>query len=344
MNRHLVQWICLLAIFLLLSACASFNKKFKPSTEANVGIFADNTLAMLAATGFGFTKNNLYTKGYFSYDEPEEMLFLGTRDGVEQVLNIMVRYSLRLVSITDKHDTARDQITAYVSYLQEIDDKILVALELDSDYYAELIVEVGEQKKFMAALKTAQPIVDALGHYMDRTLDELEDAAGALALKIDLKIDVRYADLIRYQKALEKEKYAILSALEQLHLTRRGNIEAYDMLKAGETTIPRGMLTEDLPTYEERWSIVKHQIERLDILHRVVEEIQPDWDLYRETHLELDEIHKLLNMESRKMRLITLVWIRAHQKMAAGIASPAEWFNINEAPSILINMGVKAAF
>lgn len=342
--RHAMGWTALPIIFLMLAGCTSLKAKFNPSVEANVGIFADNTMAMLDATGFGFSKNKaLYTKEFFK-DEAEERHFFETRDGAEKVLKAMMRYSLKLVSITDIHENTEDRVAAYADYLGQMDDAILEALKLEKDYYAELITEVGEQDKFMDALKTAQPIVDALGRYMEKALDELEDAAEVLVAKVDSKIDLRYADLIRYQAKLEKEKYAILSGLEHLYLTGQGDKDAYRRLKSGETTIPKGMVPDDRPTYEELWQIARHQIDNLDTLHKIVVEIQPDWDLYRETHLELDRLHDELNTESRQMRLLTLVWIRAHQKMASGITSPAEWFNINEAPSMLLNLGTKVVF
>ena len=64
-------------ILVMLSGCASISKKFKPNVEAEVGIFADHTIAMLKAADFGLTKNNaLYTKEFFNYDEPEEIRFV----------------------------------------------------------------------------------------------------------------------------------------------------------------------------------------------------------------------------------------------------------------------------
>ncbi len=77
---------------------------------------------------------------------------------------------------------------------------------------------------------------------------------------------------------------------------------------------------------------------------RVGEEIEPDWIHYRATHLELDDLYKDAQYEIRQIRLITLVWIRAHQKMASGIVSPAEWFDISDAPAMLLKMGTKAVF
>ena len=57
-------------------------------------------------------------------------------------------------------------------------------------------------------------------------------------------------------------------------------------------------------------------------------ELQPFWDEYRAAHTEIDELADLAMEQIAKVRLILLVWTRAHQKMASGIVDPADWFDI----------------
>ena len=73
-------------------------------------------------------------------------------------------------------------------------------------------------------------------------------------------------------------------------------------------------------------------------------EITPDWETYRATHRELDQLYGKAIERLNKTRLMTLIWLRAHQKMAAGVQSPAEWFNINDLPSQMFNLGTSAIF
>ena len=346
MNRHpliLLRYVGCIAVMLTLSACATVQKKFTRTDEANVGIFADNTMAMLKAADFGFMiEDNIYTREFFFDDEPEERRYLEKLYNAELVLKGMMRYSLKIVAITAIHDRSKDRISAYADYLSELDDSILEALELDKDYFTDVIKEVSEQDKFMDALKKAQPLIDSLGRFMNKTLDELVYAAEVLAVKADEKIDDRYADLIRYQEALEGAKYAILSSMEQLYLAGTGDTDALKHIQAGKTLIPRAMIPKSRPDYAKRQEIIQYLIQYLNTLERIGEAIKPDWELYRATHLELDSLEKQVKQEARKMRLITLVWIRAHQKMAAGVTNPAEWFDINEAPGMLIRMGQHA--
>ncbi len=89
--------------------------------------------------------------------------------------------------------------------------------------------------------------------------------------------------------------------------------------------IPEGQLT-----YEQQWEIAKHLMVTLDMIDKIWHQIKPDW--------EFDRLHKKLRNEASR------VWLRAHLKMASGVASPAEWINIDETPSMLIKMGTSAVF
>ena len=103
--------------------------------------------------------------------------------------------------------------------------------------------------------------------------------------------------------------------------------------------IPEGPLS-----YEQKWEIAKHLMKTLEIIDTIWNQIEPDWELYRNIHLELDRLYKQLINETRRVRLITLVWLRAHLKMASGTTSPAEWFDTKETPSILLKSGTNLLF
>jgi hypothetical protein len=66
-------------------------------------------------------------------------------------------------------------------------------------------------------------------------------------------------------------------------------------------------------------------MKRLDAIHKIENEISPDWEVYRATHRELDKLHMTTLDRINRARFITLVWLRAHHKMAPGVATPAEW-------------------
>lgn len=337
--------ILILVLPLLLGSCATMGKKFKPTMEADVGFFADNTIAMLNEVNFGFTKRiALYTKEFFNYEEPEEKRFREIQDLTEMVLKRMVRYSIFIVTIVETEGKPSARVEKYADYMQQFDDKVLTALELEKNHYNDLIKDIRSQKDFRKALIKAQPIINSAGRYVELRLEDMEQAALELTSKIDKKIDAEFADVIRYQETLEDEKYSILSGLEKLYLSSKGDKRAYKEFLESKIIKQRNVTSKGHPTADQVVKMADHLMGKMDRLSRIEKKIKDDWELYRSTHRELDKILAQVTAEIKQIRVITLVWTRAHQKMAAGRTSPAEWFDINETPVHMMNMGRKLVF
>lgn len=333
-----LNWTILFMLLLTLSGCAA--SKFTATTEADVGFFADNTIAMLKSANLGFSRGTaIYTKEFYDLDAPEEKRWLRNRDQADFILQVMVQYSLKLVQIAEAEPTHAGRVGAYADYLAGLDDKALEALDITREELEELLSEIRKQEKFMEALQVAQPVINAMGRYMSNVLDEFGRNHNTLIAKTERRIDERYDLVIEYQKGLEIEKYSVLRALGELYGAAQGDMVAYERLKASKALVKKSVIPRGKPTYEDIEKIAEYLIKKLDGLHRIQQEIEPDWKLYRATQRELDELHKLFIEEIRQFRLITIVWMRAHQKMASGKVKAAEWFDINNAPGTLIKMG-----
>ncbi len=339
------KWIGLIALVLMLPACAATSKKFSSSIEADISVFADNTIAMLSETDLGFSKGiAIYTREFYALDEKEEQRYFNNLQEARKVLKGLVRYSIQLVTIAESYETPAERIDAYVTYLKQADDSVLEPLGLQKDHYDKLLIEVRSKTTFMDALRTAQPIINSLGRYMELTLTDMSENLDALVDKTDRKIDEEYADVIRYQEALEDEKYSILASLEEIYLSSKGDERAFARLMKRDILRLKSASAGGIPPYDELKAMTAELMNRLDRMHHIEKEIESDWTTYRATHRELDELHVKINADNRKMRLITLVWLRAHQKMASGAVNPAEWFDIKNAPAELFRLGSKAIF
>ena len=337
LNIHGVAWILLGFFMLALIGCAG---KFSQTTEADVGFFADNTIAMLRDANLGFSRGKaLYTKEFYDYEAPEEISFINNRDRADYILKVMVTYSLKLVQIAEAEETQAGRVKAYASFIEGTDDKELAAIQTSRAELDELVKKIRQQEKFMDALQIAQPLINAMGRYMSTVLDNFKEDIDILVNKTEQRIDKRYHLVVRYQEGLEAEKYAILEALGDLYHAAKGDAEAYRRVIDGDAIMKKSVIPGRQPTEENIQTLAEYLVKRLDGLHRIQQEVEPDWKLYRATMNELDELNTLFMQEIRQFRLITIVWMRAHQKMASGKIKPAEWFDINNAPGTLIKMG-----
>ena len=305
------------------------------------GIFTDSTVTMMRDVNFGFTRGAaIYTKEFISWGEPEEGQLKESSVNADKVLRGIVRYSLRLVAISESGGSESEQIKQYADYLQEVQAGIQKALNLPMDQFQKTIEAVRKQDSMMGALRTAQPIMNGMGRYMDQTLDQVDASAATLARKLEKKIDSRYSEVILYQQALDREKYTTLRALANIYKAIRKDPAAYDaLLKSGEirdaSLIPKGK-----PTYNQFLAMSKYLMGKFDIMHTIQKEIEPDWQTYRDTQRELQKLEAQIHSEVKQFRLITMTWVRAHQKMASGKAKPAEWFDFSEAAMKGLKSGI----
>jgi len=345
--RHLQKQLTwLIAVIFLLVACggcATMKKKFTPSTKANIGLFADNTIAILDDLELDMSRNEtVITRRFFNPSEPEERRVLALADQTRKGIGRIVQYSISLVSLSESSGTEQDKVAAYADYVATFKSNIVQRLNMDPHHYDALIDDIRRQSDLLSALQTAQPILNRAVMDGIMRLSELSAAIGALAEKIDGKIEAEYADIIRYHEKLEDEKFFILSAFETIYdAYRTDSPDLSGLAKSGVIWIPE-IIPKGRPTQKELREIAKHLQGRMNAMHKVQQEIQSDWEEYRSGLREVDNVATATVERINRIRLILLVWVRAHQKMASGVVESAEWFDINDAPRQLINLGMKS--
>lgn len=323
---------------LSLSSCATVTGKVTPTMKENVGIFADQTVALLSQADFGFTREEtIYTRPFWDPDGKEEKALLKSRDSAKESFRGIIEYSYGIVLIAETNDTEKEKVEAYADYISDFDDRLLEDLRFSKDHYVGLIKEVREKDSLLDALKTAQPIINAAGQHMNRVLDVMVDSLTVVVHEMEERIDKEYEDVIRYQEILETEKYAVFKGLEQLYFTRKGNEAAFDRFVDSGVVRSKKLLPEGAPSEEDLDRLNQALLGQLDNINRIWLEIAQDWENYRATHRELDELHAKMLEDINRARMVTLLWVRAHQQMANGALTPAEWFDIKD----LVGIGTK---
>ena len=342
--RHPFTWL-LIVCFLLttISGCASMKKKFTSSTKANIGLFADNTIAILDDLELDMSRNEtVITRRFFYPSESEERKVLALADQTRKGISRIVKYSITLVSLAESARSEQDKVAAYADYLATFKSNIVQRLNMDPHHYDALIEDIRRQNDLLSALQTAQPILNRAVMDGIMRLSELSNAIGALAEKIDGKIEAEYADIIRYHEKLEDEKFSILSAFETIYdAYRTDDPDLGELAQSGVIWIPE-IVPKGRATQKELQALATHLQNRMDAMHKVQQEIQPDWEEYRSGLREIDNVATTTVERINRIRLILIVWVRAHQKMASGVIEPAEWFDINDAPRQVINLGLKS--
>ncbi len=342
-REGIVMVLAAISLLVSLNGCATMKKKFAPSTKANIGLFADNTIAMLEDLELDLSrKETVITRRFFNPSEPEEREVLDLADQTQKGIGRIVQYSITLVSLAEAPGSEQNKVVSYADYVASFKSNIVTRLNMDPHHYDALVDDIRKQSDLLSALQSAQPIINRAVMDGIMRLSDLSAAIGALADKIDGKIEAEYDDIIRYHEKLEDEKFSILGAFETIYdAYRTDDPDLSGLAESGVIWMPE-IVPKGRPTQKELREIAKHLQGRMDAMHKVQQEIRPDWEEYRSGLREVDNVAAATVERINRIRLILLVWVRAHQKMASGVVEPAEWFDINDAPRQAINLGLKA--
>ena len=329
-------------LLFILTGCASMSDKFSPTTRANMGIFADNTIAILNDVDLSIKRNEaVFSRRFFDENGSDEKRMSALNNNMQIALYNIVDYSVTLVNMAESGRTEKEKVAAYADHLIRFKKDILSGPGMTSEQFDADIEDIKNQPDFLLALRSAQPIISAAVMDAFMELKELTEIIQIVANKIDMKIDEEYADIIRYQQKIQNEKSRILASFEIIYdAFRTDNPDLSKLTESGAVWLPE-IIPQGRPTKKDLQAIVKHLRARLDALHTIQQEILPYWEDYRATHRELDDLTDKTVDEVKKVRRILLVWERAHQKMASGVVDPAEWFDMNDVPAALFRMSTQ---
>lgn len=329
----------LLLVTFVITGCASLEGKLTSSQVADTAYFTDQTISMLSSARLQMQKDeSLYTKEYWDDDDPDEKAVLDIEAEVIDVFRSIIEYSLALVNISDSLASESQKVQRYADWFGPWKEEYFDRVGMNEQQYDATIANIRRQQDLRGAFLAAQPLLNALNYHTNNRLDDLIVKADIVARKTDAKIDADFADVIRYQEKLEAEKYRILEALEDLYDTYSGQEGAYERLKSSQAIRRKDLLPPQRPNDDQIEQIGQHLLARLEALHLVGQQIEPDWETYRAAHRELDEMHTALLNDVTAVRIMILIWVHAHYQLASGRTEPAEWFDIKDATTAALKL------
>jgi hypothetical protein len=342
-NMKKILLVLLATLFIGLPGCSSYKKKFKSKRIANIGLFADSTIAMLSDLNLTLSREDtILARHFFDTSAPEEQLVMEKNMDLKEVLGNVVRYSIEIVNIVEGEGTETNKVEKYALYVTKFRDSMIKHELIDEEMFDKTIEEIAQQTEMINALRLAQPLIDAAIMSAALGVDDLIYAVEDLSKKMDRRIDEEYSDIIRYRKKLEREKFDILTAFEIIYDAYRNDEPTLHELKESGVIWTPEIIPEGRPTRVDLQNIGEHLHSRIVALDTVQEKMRPNWEDYLSTHKEVDRISDNTILSIRQSRIVLLTWARAHQKMVSGTTDSAEWFDIGEVTKSLVKTAPKA--
>ena len=306
----------LIAAVLVMTGCASTEGKFSDTTVANMPAFADETLALMGGEDPGLHLNEtVLIREYLDGSDPNEKLIdelVGTAD---RLLVAMTDYSLDLAMVADTVSDPEEQKRRYIENLTKLEQAVTETLQLQDLNLKANIDNAAREEKLLDAMRAGQPIIDALGRHGLLLLGRHDDGVEAVARLVEQGIEEDYAGLYKYGTWLGGHRDSVL-------------------LELGELIVQE----------EQGKNVAREEnelIDRLEVIDRLASEIEPHWEIYRSAQRELDHVHISVLDSSNRVRLILLVWVRAHEAMTSGRTKEAEWFTMQDLGAVAYKLGRK---
>lgn len=331
-------YIC--AAALLLGGCKTTTEGYKDKVEerfknkevANISYFADSTITMMGNLDLTVSKEGAQRiRRFIDMDSPEVQEVVKWNDSLKQDLHDMVAYSVELVNMTSEENiTQPELIERYADYLSKYRKQIEESQSMSLSAFERTLENIREQETFLEAVRAAQPIFNAAVMQSALKVEQLTAVIDTLSGEIDEAIDVEFAGIARAKAHLQQEKAAVTDALALVYAAYRGDLQAWKGLQQSDAVLNPDLVINDSPERADLKAMREYLIARLDELHAVEENIQPNWEDYLATHKELASFSEDAVLRVQEVRIVALTWLQAHHKMASGVTDPADWFDVRD--------------
>ena len=292
MSRAAIRATPILVLSLLFCGSAVGAKK-----AADIAAFANQTIALMSNPDSGFNiDETLLIRKYLNREDPDYAVLLSVSQRVLRLLISLTDYSIEIATLSSVGKTDAQQVTDYANYLHLLQEEVVEVLLFPEGNFSEVIALIRNQENLLDAVRTAQPIINALSRYGQLMLNDYDQSISKVAANLDSAIEQNFSVLVDFSDILDRRRSAALAEIAVLEVT------------AATNQVDRVGL-----------------LERVERVQNVAAIVRPQLELYWDTHRELDEIHLATTNSSAHVRLVLLVWSRAHAAMASGRKISTDW-------------------
>jgi hypothetical protein len=293
------QWKKKVRISLAAVAVVSLSSLATAADDvANLGAFADQTVALLGQPNYGFSSDEtILVQGYYDRDKPAAQKLLKLENRASDLFESLGDYSVYIAGLGGQQIPESERVAQLGEYLVALKPKFLGATEFPETEFDAMVTSVASQETFLAAIRKVQPMANAAGRRGQQLITEYETTIFEVARDIGAAIQEDYSVMLAFTEALE---------------VRHGNT-LLDVVKVADSETPSTREAKEIKA-------------KLDRMRKIFNFLEPRWDLYKLTLEELNDLQTKTISNTGRERVALLLWVRAHQRMANGM-STSSWFD-----------------
>lgn len=271
--------------------------------QAAVIQFADQMISLMENPAIGFsTDRTLLLKRYLDTDDPLYQRMLENYYKTDKMLSGMENYSVAVSTLSTTGATEAEVINQLADALEKFRKTVPGDIEVPGADFDSRIAAIRQQEEYLSALQIAQPIITAIGRRGQELIASYESDLTQLRDQLSRTISADYQELVEFKAVIDERRVKFLERVD--------------------TEKPNAPTTEIAA------------IEQLNQLSRIMTVLQPYLQLFWDTQTELNDVTNEILLNSGKLKLTFLIWVRAHAMLAAG-ETDVEAFDIMEYKNLL---------
>jgi len=302
----------------LLGGCAAF----QGSRKIDVSPFSENTVGMLGEMQkFNRPVNWLYLRKYQFLPSVNAV-----REGLKPLRDLLRGiglYSTQVVALYDSPLAEDRKISELARYMDDYIRPSLARADTEEIGFSTTDLDavtksIRSSKTFLAALGTAQPLVNAAVSRGNVLFDNVEQGAQVAAADINARVEEEFAPLNRNVAQLESLHLASVHGYTLIERYRDGEAGALDSLRDQDPAVAAFLPAKPGP--KDLDAAEGFAISRSNNLQALRSQLDAQAEAYRSSLNELEDLRNQTDERSKLGRMTLLLWGRSHRNLAAGIS------------------------
>jgi hypothetical protein len=250
------------------------------------------------------------------------------RDALLALVRAVNAYSLQVVSLNDSRIPDRSKVHELAKFLRGASQKALLEeadeaeIKLTSARREEILESIESKEKYQDALLAADPIVSAV---LARGLDlgnALDVAILQAAAAIEVDVQGEHREMLANRASLIAVQESTIQALAWAEAIGYGDETAADELRKNVPTLAEYLPAGRRPGVKDQQAMVAALSAQALRLKAAIDQIDPQYQAYRESLLELDTLRARAVENSKLARTVLVLWARSHKNLARGVEVP----------------------
>jgi hypothetical protein len=327
MHSTLSARLRLVAILAVLAIASSGCSVFTKTRKLDMQPFAENTV-----TAVGEMRKIesppiwIRLRPYFGH--PSLVEARKSRDALFDLVRGVNAYSLQLVSLNDSRIPDGAKVRELAKFLRGASQKALLEEADDAEIALtaarrdEVLRSIESREKYQDALLAAEPIVNAV---LARGLDlanALDTAILKAAAAIEVDVQGDYREMLANRAALIAVQESTIQALAWAEAIGYGDEAAAKQLRKNVPVLAEYLPAGRTPGLKDQQAMVAALSAKALRVKAALDQIDPQYQAYRESILELDTLRAKAVENSKLARTVLLLWSRSHKNLARGVEVP----------------------